>query len=158
VGPIGPVGTLDPDDIAAAIATNLAAPAALGDAFLRAFTHGERRVINVSSGMAAMSLAGSALYCAAKAGLESLTRTMAAESDDPALQTIAIRPGVVDTPMQAHLRSQSASRLPDVAKFVEFHRSGRLAAAAGVAATIVERLVLGPVENGRIYSIAELAS
>jgi benzil reductase ((S)-benzoin forming) len=156
-GPVGPLGTLDADEVAAAVATNLAAPIALCDAFLRAFTSGERRVINVSSGAAAMSLPGAAVYCAAKAALESLTRTMAAEADDPALQSIAVRPGVVDTPMQAFMRNQSASRLPDVAKFVEFHRGGQLLAAVDVATTIVERLVLGPVDSGRIYSIAELA-
>jgi NAD(P)-dependent dehydrogenase (short-subunit alcohol dehydrogenase family) len=113
-------------------------------------------VINLSSGTAEMALPGSAVYCATKAALESLTRTLAAEARDRSLTSIAIRPGVVDTPMQAYMRSQSPVRLPDVAKFVEFHRSGQLATPAAVAEAIVEKLVLGPVENGRVYRIAEL--
>ncbi len=157
-GPIGALGTLAPSQVADAIAVNLASPAVLCDAFCRAFAQGERRVINVSSGAAAMALPGSAVYCASKAALESLTRTLAAEMHDPAFRAVAIRPGIIDTPMQAFMRSQPASRLPDVAKFVEFHRGGQLAAADDVAARIVARLVLGPVDNGRVYSIAELAT
>jgi NAD(P)-dependent dehydrogenase (short-subunit alcohol dehydrogenase family) len=40
-----------------------------------------RRVINISSGAADTALPGEAVYCVAKAGLEMLTRTLAAEQE-----------------------------------------------------------------------------
>lgn len=155
--PVGYLAAADFGEIATAFAVNLSAPAILADLFCRKFVAPlKRRVINVSSGAAVMALAGCSAYCAAKSGLESLTRTLAAEISDPGFRAIAIRPGIVDTPMQAFLRSQSEDRLPVVEKFIQFHAGGQLAPAETVAAAIVDRLVLGAVEHGRIYNIADL--
>jgi benzil reductase ((S)-benzoin forming) len=92
----------------------------------------------------------------AKAGIEMLTRALAAEQQTPTFRAITIRPGVMDTDMQVFARSQPPDVLPSVELFKSFHRDGRLVAPAIVASKIVTRLVIGDVEHGRIYSYPEL--
>ena len=96
------------------------------------------------------------LYSIAKAGIEMLTRALAAEHGAHGLVAVTLRPGIIDTPMQQSLRTQSAERLPQVTMFRDFHASGRLVPPDEVAAKVVARLVEGEVDNGRTYSYAEL--
>lgn len=156
--PAGVLGTLDANEIERSLRVNLAAPTALADLFCRAFADDaiERRIVNVSSGASQHAIAGEALYCIGKAGLEMLTHVLAAEHAAPTFHAITLRPGVVDTPMQAFARSQPASRLPSVGMFRQFHASGQLVAPQVVARKVVERLVDGRVETGRTYSYGEL--
>lgn len=137
---------------------NLAAVVALTNLFCRVFADPAlpRRVINVSSGAAQNPLSGEGVYCAAKAGMEMLTRVLAAERNEGSFRSIAVRPGVIDTDMQAFVRSQPPDLLPEVELFKGFHRDGRLVAPGVVAAKIVDRLIVGEVEQGRTYSYAEL--
>jgi benzil reductase ((S)-benzoin forming) len=158
VGPIGRSGELDAASIAASLATNLTAPAVLADAFCRRFlaVAGEVLVINVSSGSAERSMAGSGLYSVAKCGLEMLTKSLVADHDRPDFRAISLRPGIIDTEMQAFVRNQPIDKLPGVGMFKEFHSSGQLVAPDVAARTIVAKLVQAPVENGRTYRYAEL--
>lgn len=157
-GPAGTVGDLAPDEIASSLAVNLVAPALVANAFVRAFrdSQGDRRLLNVSSGAAAGPVAGGGVYSIAKAGLEMLTMSIAAEQGTVGIVAITIRPGIIDTPMQALMRSQPVTKLPAVAMFRAFHASGQLVPPDVTAAKIVDRLVLGPVEAGRIYRYQEL--
>lgn len=157
-GPVGVVGQLAGADIAQSLQLNLAAPAALANLFCRVFDDPscDRRIINVSSGAAERTLPGGGVYCVAKAGLEMLTRVIAADHVAPTLRAISLRPGVIDTEMQAFMRTQRSDVLPSVALFKGFHESGQLVPAATVARKAIERLVEGPIEDGRTYSYAEL--
>jgi NAD(P)-dependent dehydrogenase (short-subunit alcohol dehydrogenase family) len=156
--PVGVLGTTEADHITTSIAVNLVAPIVLASEFCRVFTDDalERRIVNVSSGAAQSAIAGESLYCIAKAGLEMLTRTLAAEHDSPRFRAISLRPGIMDTQMQTYARTQSKERLPSVDMFKGFHDGGRLVAPDVVARKVVERLVLASVEQGRTYSYAEL--
>jgi len=156
--PIGPFGTLSPGDIARAIAVNLTAPLVLANAFLRALqgSPARVRVINVSSGAAARALSGAGIYCVAKAGLEMLAPVIAAEAGRGRAEAVTIRPGVVDTPMQAFMRSQNKERLAEVGMFEAFHANGRLAPPEEIASRIVAGLIDARVDCGRTYSIEEL--
>jgi benzil reductase ((S)-benzoin forming) len=158
VEPIGVLGTLDSVAIARSLAVNLMAPVTLANLFCRVFADDtlERRIVNVSSGAAQSALPGDALYCVAKAGLEMLTRALAAEHASMRLRAITVRPGIVDTSMQAFARAQPKARFPSVDLFKGFHAAGQLVPADVVARKIVRRLVLEPVEQGRTYSYAEL--
>jgi len=157
-GPAGVFGALGSTDIAASIAANLAAPAALANLFCRTFADPacDRRIVNVSSGAAERNIAGAALYCTAKAGLEMLTRAIAADHPGSSLVAITLRPGIIDTGMQVFMRSQPAETLPSVGMFRDFHAKGALVAAEIVARKTVDRLLEGRVEPGRTYSYAEL--
>ncbi|HEX7328425.1 MAG TPA: SDR family NAD(P)-dependent oxidoreductase [Casimicrobiaceae bacterium] len=155
---VGVLGTLTAATIATDFDVNLAAPVIAADSFCRTFTDAQcaRRIINVSSGAAQTPIAGASLYSIAKAGIEMLTRALAAEHGAHGLVAVTLRPGIIDTPMQQSLRTQSAERLPQVTMFRDFHASGRLVPPDEVAAKVVARLVEGEVDNGRTYSYAEL--
>jgi NAD(P)-dependent dehydrogenase (short-subunit alcohol dehydrogenase family) len=157
-GPVGTLGRLAADEVASSLAVNLAAVVTLTNLFCRVFADPglPRRVINVSSGAAQTALAGESVYCVAKAGMEMLTRALAVEQQAPGFRAISVRPGVIDTDMQAFARSQSKDVLPSVELFQGFHRDGRLVPPDVVAAKIVARLVEGDVENGQTYSYQEL--
>jgi NAD(P)-dependent dehydrogenase (short-subunit alcohol dehydrogenase family) len=154
--PVGTVGDLDAGVVAASLAVNLVAPVMVANAFVRTFRAVgiDRRLVNVSSGAAVRPIPGSGPYNVAKAGLEMLTSVVAAEQSG--ISAIAIRPGILDTPMQSFLRSQSEERLPAVGLFRGFHDDRRLVPPDVTAAKIVERLVIGPIENGRVYTYDDL--
>ena len=157
-GPVGALGTLDAAAIAESLAVNLVAPLALVNLYCRAFSDGAAQslVINVSSGAAQSPLGGSGPYSIAKAGLEMLTRQIAADQTAPGFRAISVRPGIIDTGMQAYMRSLPREKYANVGMFREFHASGQLVPPDVVAAKIVDRLVLGEVENGRSYTYKDL--
>jgi benzil reductase ((S)-benzoin forming) len=157
-GPVGTLGRLAAGEVASSLTVNLAAVVTLTNLFCRVFAGPAlpRRVINVSSGAAQTALAGESVYCVAKAGMEMLTKALAVEQQAPSFRAITVRPGVIDTDMQAFARSQSRDLLPSVELFQGFHRDGRLVAPDVVAAKIVRRLVEGDVEHGRTYNFQEL--
>jgi len=158
VEPVGVLGTLETAGIVSSLAVNLTAPVALANLFCRVFGDDsiERRIINVSSGAAQSTLPGESLYCIGKAGLEMLTRSLAAEHSAPGFRAITLRPGIIDTAMQVFARTQPKERLPSVDLFKGFHADKQLVAPSVVARKVVDRLVLAPVEHGRTYSYAEL--
>lgn len=156
--PVGVLGTTEADHIMTSITVNLTAPVVLTSLFCRVFTDDaiERRIINVSSGAAESAILGEALYCIAKAGLEMLTRSLAAEQASPRFRAISLRPGVMDTAMQTYARGQPKERLPSVDLFKGFAAGARLVAPDVVARKAVERLVLAPVDHGRTYRYTDL--
>lgn len=157
--PVGVLGTLDAGEITGALAVNLAAPIALANLFCQIFADDavERRIINVSSGAANNAMPGIANYCIAKAGLEMLTRALAAERQGDRFRAITVRPGVIDTGMQEYMRSRPKEVLPGVALFEGFYKGGQLVPPDTTARVIVDRLVVDPVEHGRTYSYQEIA-
>ena len=54
------------------------------------------------------------------------------------------------------MRAQPRETFANVDMFREFHTSGQLVPPDVVAAKIIDRLVLGEVENGRGYNYKEL--
>jgi benzil reductase ((S)-benzoin forming) len=157
-GPVGTIGSLDGEALAASMAANLIAPIAVANLFCRTFVDPAqvRRIINVSSGGADSPLPGGGPYSIAKAGLEMLTRQLAAEHDAAKFRAITVRPGVIDTDMQTFMRSQTKETLPSVDLFKGFHREHLLVAPEMVAGKIVDKLVLSDVEQGRTYNYREL--
>jgi NAD(P)-dependent dehydrogenase (short-subunit alcohol dehydrogenase family) len=154
--PVGAVGSLPAREIAAAFAANLAAPAILANAFVRSLRgFAPLRIVDVTSGSAARAMAGTAAYCAAKAGLE-MWNAAAAAGAAPGIEFVVLRPGIVDTPMQEFVRTRSPEALPEVALFLDFHASGSLQSPEATARRIVERVVLGEQRNGAVLRYQEL--
>jgi benzil reductase ((S)-benzoin forming) len=87
---------------------------------------GNGRVINLSSGAAEQNIKGTSAYNASKAGLERFSGTLATELEETGVVVTALRPGVVDTPMQAQLRQSSTHRFPRVAEWQALHQQGHL--------------------------------
>jgi NAD(P)-dependent dehydrogenase (short-subunit alcohol dehydrogenase family) len=157
-GPVGTIGSLEAGALTASMAVNLVAPIAIANLFCRMFLGDAqvRRIVNVSSGAADSPLPGGGPYSIAKAGLEMLTRQLAAEHDAATFRAITVRPGVIDTDMQMFMRSQTHETLPSVDLFKGFHREHLLVAPETVASKIVDKLVLSDVDQGRTYNYREL--
>jgi benzil reductase ((S)-benzoin forming) len=77
----GSLAAADPTKVAAALRASLEAPLLLTGAFLAASADMAvpRKVLNISSGLGRFAMAGSAVYCAAKAGMDHFSRAVALE-------------------------------------------------------------------------------
>ncbi len=143
-GLISPVGMLDRVDAAELernLAVNFTAPILLMRRFLIATATSAkvRRVINISSGAGRRPIFGWGAYCAAKAGLDMVTRVAALEAQTAmtGVQVVSLAPGVIDTPMQGVVRSASPEEFVDVERFREMKAKGELRAPGDVADDIL---------------------
>jgi benzil reductase ((S)-benzoin forming) len=163
-GVASPVGAFDQIATAAIgqnMIVNVAAPMVLTRLFALATRPlaAQRLVVNISSGAAKRVVAGWSAYCASKAALEMATRVAAIEAstNDPTLAVCSLAPGVVDTPMQALIRSASETEFPDVARFRAMKAEGALRDAHDVARDIVNLIETNRLTNGGNFDIRELA-
>ena len=112
IAPIGRFETLDPEEFAASVRTTLIGAAFCARAALPHFlAAGGGRIVNLSSGAAHAPLEGWSAYCAAKAGLAMLTRSLALEFGGSGVRVFGFAPGVVDTQMQAEIRASGINRV-----------------------------------------------
>lgn len=141
IPPIAPLSHSDWTAISQALRVGLEAPMLLTSAFLQATESWPiaRQVLNVSSGLGRRALASQATYCAAKAGMDNFSVSVALdEAAKPnGAKVCSLAPGVMDTDMQVQLRSASAQDFPDVARFAELKRSGALTPAAQAGARVL---------------------
>jgi NAD(P)-dependent dehydrogenase (short-subunit alcohol dehydrogenase family) len=126
VTPIAPIATADPQSWRENLAVNVLGPFMLTQAALPDLRKNKGRVVNVSTGAAVVPVHSWSAYSVAKAALNQLTRALAAE--EPDVIAIAVRPGVVDTDMQATIRRHGATGMPaeTYARFVRHHEQGEL--------------------------------
>ena len=137
----GAIDQVADDELAMALRVGLEAPVLLTAAFLRA-TQGwaaQRRVLNISSGLGRRAMAGQASYCAVKAGLDHFTRALTLdEAQRPnGARVASLAPGVVDTDMQAQLRSADAAGFPELANFQALKDKGQLTSPTDAAARVL---------------------
>ena len=117
IAPIGPFDALDPEVFATSIRTTLVGAAFCARAVLPHFLAAERgRIVNLSSGAAHNPLEGWSAYCAAKAGLAMLTRSLALEYGERGVRVFGFAPGLVDTQMQAEIRASGINRISRLAR------------------------------------------
>ena len=146
VEPVGPLTALGARELERSFALNVLAPILLSGFVLRRSTAHDVRIAEISSGAAHAPYAGWAAYCAGKAALAMVGRVVAAEAeafDEHARRRIAVvsyAPHVVDTAMQAVLRSTSAARFPARERFVGLHERGELVAPERPAAELADVL------------------
>ena len=111
IEPIAAFGAADPGAWGRSIQINLVGAYAAIRAALPALRNGRGCVINVSSGAAGNPLEGWSAYCAGKAGLAMVTRSLALEEAGAGLRVFGFRPGVVDTEMQVTIRASGVNRV-----------------------------------------------
>ncbi|MDC8786018.1 SDR family NAD(P)-dependent oxidoreductase [Roseateles koreensis] len=141
----GPVDEVSLEELSSALRVGLEACLLLSSAFLRgtAALGGARRILNISSGLGRRAMAGSAAYCAAKAGMDNLSRAMAldeAAKPQGGARIVSLAPGIIDTDMQLQLRSGDPAKFPDVAVFADFKATGQLTSPAEAAARVLRVL------------------
>jgi NAD(P)-dependent dehydrogenase (short-subunit alcohol dehydrogenase family) len=119
IEPIARLDAADPAQWELTIATNLTAPYRFTRAFLSLGAKArKRRIVNISSGAAHKPLEGWSAYCASKAALAMLTRSVQLEYAGDGILAFGLIPGLVDTGMQETVRASGVnevSRLPKTA-------------------------------------------
>ena len=142
---IGFLSEADADDLSHALRVGLEAPMQLTSAFLRATENwaGQRKVLNISSGLGRRAMASQAGYCAAKAGMDHFTRCVALEEllKTNGAKLCSLAPGVIDTAMQEQLRAASSTVFPDKSSFLNLKTSGSLASPQVAASRVLEVLM-----------------
>ena len=134
---VGPADAAGADELSNALRVGLEAPIVLCAAFLRATRGwpGVRKVLNVSSGLGRRAMAGSAVYCAAKAGMDHFSRAAALDEAHRGSRAriVSLAPGVIDTDMQIRLREADATGFPEQGNFRSLKDSGGLTSPATAA-------------------------
>jgi NAD(P)-dependent dehydrogenase (short-subunit alcohol dehydrogenase family) len=116
IEPISMVGEADPAEWARSIEINLIGAYYTIRAVLPGMIErGHGDIINVSSGAAHRPLEGWSAYCAGKAGLAMLTRSIDLEHRPAGIRVFGFQPGTTDTDMQVTIRASGVnmvSRIP----------------------------------------------
>jgi len=153
VMPVGPVADKAFDTVLGNVNVNFVGAVVLLRAFMLAFQAKDCRkaIVNISSGAALSGVEGWSLYCAAKAGIEHFIRTIALEqANNPfPINTFNISPGLIDTGMQASIRSAAQTDFPRVQDFVGFKAEGALRSPALVAGAVVAIVASDPAPGSR---------
>ncbi|MCB0047162.1 MAG: SDR family oxidoreductase [Caldilineaceae bacterium] len=115
------------------------------------------RILNISSGAAARPIPGWGAYCAAKAGLDMLTRVVAEELRGADICINALYPGLVNTEMQADIRSVDTSESSlDFSYWQDAFEQNKLLAPDDVARMIY--WIVGPwgrAASGQIFKAGD---
>ncbi|MBN9310296.1 SDR family NAD(P)-dependent oxidoreductase [Devosia sp.] len=127
IEPIAALGESDPSAWSRLIAVNLVGAYNCVRASLAHLAEGAS-IINISSGAASHPMEGWSAYCASKAGLAMMTRSIAHEY--PGLRSYGLRPGVVDTDMQGQIRASGINRVSKLKREDLLHPSVPAAAVA----------------------------
>ncbi len=136
--PMGPQRDHDPAEVARALAVNVGGVANGTRTFTnlaREAPPARRTLVNISSGASRSIYEGWSIYGACKAAVDHFTEIVAAEEPDIGCWSVA--PGVVDTDMQAFIRTHDAEAFPAIERFHELHRTGAWNAPAWIADQIV---------------------
>ena len=146
-------------DLSNALRVGLEAPLVLTAAFLRATQNwpGARKVLFISSGLGRRAMAGSAAYCAAKAGMDHLARAVALEEADKpgGARIVSLAPGVIDTDMQVQLRESDPALFAERERFIEFKNAGQLDSPAQAAEKVLRVLARADFGSNPIADVRE---
>jgi NAD(P)-dependent dehydrogenase (short-subunit alcohol dehydrogenase family) len=121
-----PVEDVSLAELDAHLVVNLRAPYLLVQAGLAALKASpEAVVVNVSSAAAAMYRRRQTVYGMTKAGIEHLTKNLAAELAPHGIRVNCIRPGPVDTPIHRAAVADPEARLRELGQLVPLGRVGQ---------------------------------
>lgn len=90
-------------------------------------------VVNISTNITRMGMAGTGAYTASKAGVESLTRVAAIEHGKKGIRVNAVSPGAVNTPMIHRIYPDKK----DLLALSEHNPMGRMAFPEDIAGTVL---------------------
>lgn len=130
--PVAALAEIDNTALQKHMAINFQAPLLLAQALLDQLGQGGRQLF-ISSGAAYSPIPGWGAYCCSKAALHMLMQQFAIEFEHHRLASASLRPGVVDTPMQAQIRQFDAKQFPEVERFRQMHRNSELISPRRVA-------------------------
>lgn len=102
------------EDFTSVIDINLVATFRLNRAVLRPFMKQRNgRIINIASVVAVMGNPGQANYCASKAGMIGMSKSLAQEVGSRGITVNCVAPGFIKTPMTEKLNEEQQKRITD---------------------------------------------
>ena len=125
IGSIAPFHKKETINIINEYNLNLVSPTILCRKFITTYPNKKKLLINIGSGAANNPIPSWSTYCAAKAGLEILTRVIA-EENHKNLTVFSIQPGIVDTNMQKTIRATNPNLFPQLSKFIKYYNNNEL--------------------------------
>jgi len=155
VTPVSPLGKQSNHEILTSIGVNISAPLILSNAFVKYTANlSDRRILHVSSGAGRVGFPAWSVYCATKAALDHHARAVS-EDGIANLRVSSLAPGIVDTGMQAKIRSFNESEFPGVEAFKGFKDKGDLATPEATAYKICEMLLSSKFGNDLITDVRD---
>lgn len=141
LAPVGPLSEADPAAIRRHLEINVGGTL-YGTAVFARHVRGRPGggvLVNISSGAAVTPYQGWASYCASKAAVSMASEVTALDEAAFGLRVYAVAPGVIDTDMQAVVRSTPVEIMPASDRFRAIHREGSFNSPAWVARFILDR-------------------
>ncbi|MBN9489649.1 MAG: SDR family oxidoreductase [Alphaproteobacteria bacterium] len=114
IEPISDIASSDPAAWARNIQINLIGAYNVLRAVLDGMAKAGGTIINVSSGAAYRPLEGWSSYCASKAGLAMLTRSIKLETGARGIRVFGFSPGTIDTDMQVKIRASGINAISQI--------------------------------------------
>lgn len=156
-GTLGNIGRIENiADIATTVALNTVAPLLLVSSFIALTKNwkAKKHIINISSGAAYKPYYGWTVYCATKAAIDMMTKTIALEQEavENGVKIIAVYPGVVDTEMQAEIRKSDKDSFASINRFLDLKANNALANATTVGRQLFE-IDNSDIANGSLISV-----
>ena len=145
--PIKKIGTYTAEAVSMNVQVNLTAPMVLSNKFVAAYQqlNCKKLILNISSGAGKYPIDGWSAYCATKSGLDMFSTVMHAEQNLLSnvygrVKVVSLSPGIIDTEMQADIRSSKAEDFSQVERFVDYKKSGELQSSIQTAEKIISKL------------------
>jgi len=158
--PIAPIELANPAMMEKHLMLNLLAPSILISNFIDKTMNLPipKVVLNISSGASSFPYSGWAMYCASKAGIDMLTRTVGLEqtSAHHPVKVMALAPGIVDTAMQTQIRHTDKSLFAEKDKFIKLHEEGKLTNPESIAGVIAGSLFNPDIPQGSVLNIDQM--
>lgn len=138
--PIGPLRSCSSEDVQRHINVNIMGVFHGTKSFINHLRSrdGEGTLINISSGAATSAYEGWGAYCAGKAAVDRMTEVAQLEESESGLRAYSIAPGIIDTDMQALIRTCSAEQFPMVQKFHDLKRDKAFSPVDAVAKQLLD--------------------
>ncbi|MED1599943.1 (S)-benzoin forming benzil reductase [Alkalihalophilus marmarensis] len=159
VAPIKPIERCEAEVIIKSQHVNLVAPMLMISSFCKmtASLHCEKRVINVSSGAAKRPIFGWSSYGSSKAGLDLFSQGAALDQEktEHPVKVLSFYPGIMDTDMQAEIRSSAKEDFINVETFQNYKEEGKLLPPKQVAEVVVQLLETDSFPNGEVVAVQD---
>lgn len=161
IEPIHHFGSFSSEDIQQLMQINLIAPVQLMNAFIKMNHHlsCRRIVMTISSGAAHKVTDGWALYGAAKASLDHVSRHIKKEAEIQKaanLFVFSIAPGVIDTSMQKYIRQCNMQVCSQVDRFIHLHKENLLESPQWIASKFLRVLDVPENYPESVFSMRDL--
>eukprot|EP01138_Halocafeteria_seosinensis_P016140 gb/GECG01016469.1/.p1 GENE.gb/GECG01016469.1/~~gb/GECG01016469.1/.p1 ORF type:complete len:281 (+),score=46.11 gb/GECG01016469.1/:1-843(+) len=141
LGPVKPLMDVTPEELRHHYSINVEGPLFLTQQLLGSLKDGSR-ILHVSSGAAHKAFPGWGCYCSSKSALYSMYEVLKAEQENkvkteksvPRFLIGSVKPGIVDTPMQAEIRATDEQVFPPKQFFENMYENRKSRETKGIDA------------------------